>query len=284
MTTPRQKKLRIAYLSGPCDGPAVFCDWSQQRQQDYFGTDYMKQFLQLCEDVDADAYVVTSLAGGYNQHKMGRFVFDNHPNPAGLKGIKFHLAFLPWFARVVPRLIRFRPDVLIATDNAAYWFLLAPLRLWRIPIVPSFHPVPWPQYAPRKLSSRVLWQLTRFFVLKHLKVAVVTSNAITRELQSLLGSDSSSVEILRHLPTYPKLQFAGMPPPNMASKPPFRIFFIGRTETDKGIFDIVEVARRLETERSGMFHFDMCGSGGQLDNLRKRIVDLKLENVISCHG
>jgi glycogen synthase len=271
-------------LSGPCDAPAVYREWRERGQQDYFGTDFMKQFLQLAEDLDAESYIITSRRGERNEVRCGRFVFDNHPNPVGLKGAMYHLAFLPWFARIVPKIVRFKPDVLIATENAPYWFFLAPLRWFSIPIIPSFHPVPWPQFAPRKLSSRVLWQLNRFLILRHLKLIVVISNAITRELKSLLGEDLLRIEVLRHLPSYPPGQFERIAPPDLASQPPFRVFFIGRIETNKGIYDLVEIARRLEEKRRGRFRFDICGSGGELDNLRRRVADLKLENIILCHG
>ena len=206
-----KRKIRIAYLSGPCDGPAVYREWCERQKQDYFGTDFMKQFLQLAEDLDAESYIITSHSGEYNEQRCGRFIFDNHPNPVGLKGALYHLAFLPWFARIVPKIVRFKPDVLIATENAPYWFLLAPLRWFGIPIIPSFHPVPWPQYAPRKLSSRILWQLNRLLILKHLKAIVVISNAITRELSSLLGPDLARIEVLRHFPSYPRSQFESIP-------------------------------------------------------------------------
>jgi glycogen synthase len=277
-------KIRIAYLSGPCDGPAVYREWHERRQQNYFGTDFMKQFLQLIEDLDAESYVITSLPGEYKEQQCGRFIFDNHPNPVGLKGALYHLSFLPWFARIVPKIIRFKPDVLIATENAPYWFLLTPLRWFNIPIIPSFHPVPWPQFAPRNLLTRILWQLNRFLILKHLKVIVVLSNAITRELSSLLGSDLLRIQVLRHFPSYPRSQFESIPAPDITTQPPFRVLFIGRVETNKGIYDLVEMARRLEEKRMGEFRFDICGAGGELDNLRKRIADLNLQTVVSCHG
>ena len=37
-------------------------------------------------------------------------------------------------------------------------------------------------------------------------------------------------------------------------------------------------------ERKGQFRFDICGTGGELDNLRKRIADLNLQDAVVCHG
>ena len=35
------------------------------------------------------------------------------------------MAMVAWFARLAPKLIQFKPDVLIATANQNYWFLLS---------------------------------------------------------------------------------------------------------------------------------------------------------------
>ena len=62
------------------------------------------------------------------------------------------------------------------------------------------------------------------------------------------------------------------------------MFFAGRIETNKGVYDLLQIALRLEADRKGAFHFDICGDGGQLVALRKRISELKLEKVVSSHG
>ena len=118
-----------------------------------------------------------------------------------------------------------------------------------------------------------------------MKAMVVTSNDITRQLRGLLGEkDSSRIDFVRHYPTYSISQFASVPPPPSASVTPFNVFFISRIETNKGVYDILKIALRLETDRKGSFHFDICGDGGELIALRRRISELKLEKVVSCHG
>ena len=282
---PPRNRIRIAYLSGPCDAPAVYAEWSENRQQDYFGSNYMKQFLQLCEELDAESYVITTLPGQYQECQRGRFIFDNHPPPSGLRGIMYHLAFLPWFARVVPKILRFKPDALIVTENQSYWFLLFFVNWFGIAVIPSFHCVLWRKFGPRKWSSRILWQLNRYFVMRHVKTVVVTSNDITRQVIELLGAGGSRrINFLRHLPTYSKSQFISIPSTSSVPPPPFRLFFAGRIEESKGIYDLIEIARRLNSDRKNEFHVDICGDGSELQHVRKRITDLGLEGVVSCHG
>ncbi len=278
-------RMRIAYLSGPCNAPAVYDEWRNSNEPDYFGSNYMKQFIQLCDDLDAETYVITNLQGQRSACRRGRFIFENHPNPDGLAGVKYHLAFLCWFARVIPRIVRFRPDVLLLTDNSAHWFMLFFVRLFRIPILPSLHSVPWRKFGKRKLSSRILWQLNRFLIFKSLKTIIVTSSDIQRQIVQLLGKKKASqINFIRHFPSYSKSQFESLPSPTLAPRPPFRVFFAGRIEDDKGIYDLLEVAKRLNKYRKGEFCFDICGEGSELGKFRRIIAELQLEDVVCCHG
>ena len=129
-----------------------------------------------------------------------------------------------------------------------YWFLLAPLVVW-YPYNTVLSSIPWPQYAPRKVSARVLWQLNRLLILRHLKAIVVISrNAITRELSSLLGSDLRQIEVFRHLPSYPRSSLNLFHCLTSALGHHFGYFH--RSDRDQqGIYDIVEIARRLEKKR-----------------------------------
>ena len=34
----------------------------------------------------------------------------------------------------------------------------------------------------------------------------------------------------------------------------------------------------------GMFQFDICGDGGELDALRRLVKDLSLQTAVTCHG
>ena len=83
-------KLRIAYLSGPSEAVGVYREWSENKKGDYFGTNYMKQFFTVCRELDAEAYVITTVAGEYsNWHKDG---FDNREPASRLSPEWFQLS------------------------------------------------------------------------------------------------------------------------------------------------------------------------------------------------
>ena len=277
-----RNKPRIAYLSGPSEAVSVYLEWSENQKQNYFGTNYMKQFFQVCRDLNAEAYVITTVAREYSiWHKDGSTI-ENRPLASHLSGVMYHLAMAGWYARLAPKLIQFKPDVLIATANQNYWFLLFYLRWLGIPIVPSFHCVLWPKFAPVRRSWRALLDLNRFFILKHVKAALVASKDIAQQLFSLVGN--INIDVAEHLPTYPPSQFASIPSPSTVPHPPFRIFFAGRIEANKGIYDLVEIAHRLNANRPRTFVFDVCGDGGELNALRQLVVKSNLQDIVICHG
>lgn len=278
-----ERRLKIAFLSGPANAPEIYREWSDAAEQVYFGTDYLKQFLQVASDLNAESHVVTWYGDVPGTTKFGSFTFDNRPiTSAG--GLRYYLGHLLWHLRLLPTLIRFRPDILMLTGNQNFWWMLAPARWLGAKVVISYHAVLWPQFRPVKRSWRLLLQLNRVLMLRHAKAILSTSRDIRRQIEQLLDRDVHRVSIFDHLPTYAPAQFEAITPPKGPPRRPFRTFFMSRIEKNKGIYDIVEIARDLEVDRPGEYRFDICGSGGALAALRQRVADLGLENVVACHG
>src|SRR4029078_1638477 len=104
----QERKFRIAYLSGPSDAANVYREWSQGLAQNYFGSNYMKQFFQVCRDIDAEAYIITTVPGQHSQSQQEGFVIENLPLPSGYTGLLYHVAMIAWFARLAPKVARYR--------------------------------------------------------------------------------------------------------------------------------------------------------------------------------
>jgi glycogen synthase len=51
----------------------------------------------------------------------------------------------------------------------------------------------------------------------------------------------------------------------------FRVLFIGRIEFDKGVFDLLEAARKISKQGIKDIVFDICGDGTALDSLRQTV-------------
>ena len=245
--------MRIAYLAGPADALESHRQWRDSSAQAYCGTDYMKQFFQLAENVDADSYVITWFGQERFLKKLGRFTFDNRPLPRA-RGAAFYVHQFWWHVKLWPALIKFRSDLLILTGNLTFWWTLS--ICCRAKVLPSFHSLLWPKFGTAKRKWRVLLVFERLFVLRRCKVAVAASHDIGRQLRSI-----SNAEVIYHLPTYPAQQFRGISPPSWSSE--FRVIFVSRVAVKKGAFDVLEMAKRLPR-----IQFDVCGTGIALEAAR----------------
>lgn len=252
-----KKWLKVAFLGGPANAREIYREWTECKGQFYFGTDYLKQFLQLASDLGATSYVITWHGDKREIFQMGDFTFDNRPITTAA-GAKYYLDQLHWHIALWPTLFRFRPDILMLTGNQNFWWVLAPVRWLGAKVVISYHAVLWPQFQPVKRSWRFLLQLNRIFILRHAKAILSTSRDICRQIETLLGRGKNGVPILDHLPSYQPSQFAEIRVPRRSR--PFRVIFAARIEANKGVFDVLEMARRLPDVQ-----FDICGTGGALD-------------------
>ena len=277
------RPLRIAFVSGPANITEIYREWREKKRQEYFGTDYMKQFLDVATDLGAQSHVVTWFGDQPARAQHGDFLFDNRPLPTN-GGARYHLAMLWWHLKLLPSLIRFRPDILLLTGNQNHWWMLAPVRWLGAKIVISYHSVVWPKYGPVKRVWRWFIGLNRWLILRHAKAILETSNDIRVQVEELLGNARGRVAVLGHLPSYKPEQFATITPPGPPPRRPFRTVFMGRMEANKGIYDVIEIARRLERDRPGEYHFDLCGSGGQLEPARAKVAELGLAERVTVHG
>ena len=66
--------------------------------------------------------------------------------------------------------------------------------------------------------------------------------------------------------------------------PPFRVFYAGRIEANKGVFHLLEIAKRFDKEGRQDIEFDLCGEGSALQNLRQQAKDANVSTRFRCHG
>jgi len=60
--------------------------------------------------------------------------------------------------------------------------------------------------------------------------------------------------------------------------------YIGRIIREKGIFDILDMAKRIEARAPGRVRWDVCGAGPDLEELRRAQVEMGLEQVVFIRG
>ena len=118
----------------------------------------------------------------------------------------------------------------------------------------------WRPYASTARHLRLLLWLDGLFLRLCVRRAMAISGVVGSQLKKLAKSERFKVEVIT--PTYAPGHFDSISRADHAQRP-FRVLFNGRVEANKGIFDLVEIADRLNCERPGEFQFDVCGDGSE---------------------
>lgn len=284
MDAPRKhRRLRVGYVSGPSDADRIYEDLKSDSPRSYFGTNYMRQFLLLMEELEAEAVIETWHGDRRYRRKIDNFTFNNIPQ-IQTRGLGFHLQHIAHMLGILIRFLSYRPDVVVLTGNQEYWWVLAPMRLTGTRFVASFHSVIWPPFLSLKRHYRLLLRLNQHLILRHLSAAVSTSRKISEQFRQLAGQYSAHIPLFEHLPTWQPQEFDGIAPADQLGREPFATMFMGRIERDKGVYDLVQIARELHEARPGEFEFHLCGDGTSFSDLSRAVDNQQLGNVVHLHG
>ena len=175
-----------------------------------------------------------------------------------------------------------RPRIVVISSGACLWVSLLPLWLLPVRVIVSMHNTPWPAgfHPPSRLKRILLWLDGLFF--RHVaQGALCVSPECGRQVSQLSGGQG--VQIWPHLPQYRDGHLV-KPMRSARGDAPFRIVFAGRIEADKGVFDIVQMARALQARGLPKFIFEICGDGSALPALRAEIAGAGLSDCVITHG
>lgn len=276
------RTLRILYAAGPGDVIGTYHHWvKRQDDPSQVSITYSGQFYEVCRTLDAQAYVIS-----YSQEKKlirdDRFTIEHRPKPfPSASGVLYHLRELWYGLHLIVSAIRFRADVAVVADGTTYWFILSLLPLFGIAVIPSIHCVLWRQYAPQTTTERWRLKLARKFFAQHCAAILGVSDDITKQVAELTNGQHQPVS--RFSPVYRREQFKGISKPSEILMP-FRVLFVGRIEPEKGVFDLLEIAKRFAAEGRQDITFDLCGEGLALESLRLAATEAGVDSFFVCHG
>ncbi len=277
-----KENLRILYVSGPVDATHVYDCWANNQQdQTYFGTVYLRDFFQVCHEINATTYVISPLEG--TKVQRNEHTIDYRPIPLSTaSGLLYHFGQIWYMIRLIFIILKFKADVLVITQCRPYWFILSVLPLLGIKVIPSIHCVLWPKFqSSKKLIYKLLYGLTRYFFSKSCSVILAISDDIVSQIKQLTNNQNKPV--LRFNPIYQREQFADIPPPD-ENRNPFRVLFVGRIEINKGIYDLLEVAKQFAGQGQTDILFELCGNGSQLELLKQSVETANLNDNFIIHG
>ncbi|MEQ8757977.1 MAG: glycosyltransferase [Coleofasciculus sp. G1-WW12-02] len=276
------KPLRVLYAAGPGNVIGTYNYWVKgEEDPSQVSVTWSGQFYDVCRDLDAQAYIISSC----NDRKLlhdGQFKIEHRPIPMRkASGLLYHLGQLWYGLGVIASAVRFRANVAVVADGTTHWFILSLLPSLGVQVVPSLQCVLWRKYGSRSKSEDLMLRLSRHLFTKDCFAILSMSNDISEQVvQTTTGQHRP---IVQYLPIYRRMQFARLDEPDK-NRSPFRVMFAGRIERDKGVFDLLEVAKRFAAESRKDIIFDVCGKGSALESLRLSAKEAGVDSSFVCHG
>jgi glycogen synthase len=255
MAPPR----RILYAIGPGDAVHVYREWSEGREVTAeTSITFSSQFFDYCLQTSTEAFAVSSHPRR-EVVREGLFVVENRPKRfANANGAFYHLSELHYAASILWTALCHRPDAVIIDSGTTHWFLLAPLRIARIPVIASMHNVLWPPgFPPSRPAGRLLLWLAGWFWRHIAQATICVSPECERQVHAIAGKPRGRV--FQYRAQFRRSLFESVAPRPPHELRPFRVLFVGRVEANKGVFDLVAMAERLNTLLPGQFEWHVGG-------------------------
>ena len=270
------------YAGGPGDIIGTWRHWKEGRDDPgQVAMTYSGQFYDACRELGAKGYAI-----GYHPRRErvgdGQFRVEHRP-------VYFRTASAPLYhlgqtysaMQMVVRALRFRADAFVVCDGTCHWFPLRMLPLLGVKVIPTVHCVLWTRNRPPVGKvRRFLAMLDRPFWRRSAKAILSASLDITKQIDEATGAVHAPV--IHFLPTYRAGTFDSTPPPQ--SRAPFRVLFAGRIEAYKGVFDLLEIAKRFAADGRDGIEFDLCGTGSAIEELKRKVGEAGLSSRFRVHG
>ena len=188
-----------------------------------------------------------------------------------------------WYAlELMIRALLFRADVMVISTHLLY-FLLSPLRLFRIAVVPSLHGAFWPaSLRPRSFKSRIIHRLNGRFWNRIASATICVSPECERQIREIAPHVRGKIHQVRA--HYRRACFDRIQPPCSLDRQPFCIMFAGRLVRHKGVFEILNVADWLQQRHPGQYRWEICGSGPAFAELESAVHHKALSNLFHLNG
>ncbi len=276
-----EKKLILAYAAGPGDVVTTFRQWQKGLNDPHqVAITYSGQFFDLCKKLDTKGVILSSNPRR-DMVQTDRFHVENVPvSPAG-SGLHFHKTRMWSSLRFLQKARQYGGQVFIISDATGHWFPFSLARRKGEIFIPSLHCVLWSRFSGVSASRRILNLLERPFFRSAGTGILAVSREIGKQVVTIAGDPKIGVKLFH--PTYRSNTFdAVSSPPDV--KNGFRLFFAGRLETEKGVYELLQVAKKLKDLGRRDISFDILGNGSQEQNLHRETGKAGLQHLFRMHG
>lgn len=261
-----------------------FFDWADQAVRDQAKHE-QAGFSEVGRDQGSVVVHGISSHSRADRFQAGAHCVENRPKLqiGNGRGWRFYLGQLWYGLRVVGWAVAERPDVVIADSGTTEWIVLGLLGLFRIPAIAVLHNTLWPMgHPPQRRLGRVLRRLDGFFF-RHIAAATVgVSPECVRQVRDIAGTPKGP--LLECRAQFRTGFLDRIAPVAEASRTPFHVLFLGRLETIKGVWLMLDLAQQLEAEHPGAFRWRMVGYGSEFEPLRQSIMAAGLDGVVQVES
>jgi len=276
------KPLRILYAAGPGDVIGTYNHWiNRQDDPSQVSVTYSGQFYEVCCALDAEGYVISSY-GKKEFLRDDRFTIEHRPLPlCSASGILYHMSQLWYGFRLIASAVRFKADIVVIASGTTHWFVLSLFPWLGVQVIPTLHCVLWRKYSPQSIAERLILRLGCSLFMSGCTAILTASDDISEQVTQLTSGQHQP--LVKFLPTYRRKEFTDMAEPDN-KRLPFRVLFAGRIERDKGVFDLLEIAKCISIEGRQDVQFDLCGEGSALGPFRLAARQARFDSFFVCHG
>ena len=205
---------------------------------------------------------------------------ENQPKPSwGRSGLGYHLAMLYIAVRLAVRARIFRADIALIDSGTTHYFALAVFRLLGVRVAVNLHNVLWPQgFEPAGRLQKFIRQLNAWFFQHLASGGIGVSPECERQV---LREARGRIPFFQY-----RCQFSlrGIRPSSPYEGGPFRIVCAARMERNKGVLDIPEISKGLQSLLDTPVVFHVCGNGPVLEALRDKVAADGLRDSVIVHG
>ncbi len=284
--TSRPRAARIVYAAGDGNLLQTYRYWKQGKDDPtQLSMTYSGQFFDACRRMGCLGFVLSQDKATGIERDEQFYVRQRKPirfrsGPAPL----YHLEQMICAMRVIWFALWHRADVVVAASGVCHWFGLMGLRLFGIKVVPTLHCVLWPKYRRPGIVGRIVNWFDGVFFCRAAGTIMSTSLDVEEQVVEMVGA-SRAKERLTMVPFLPSYRLRDFPQElATATMKPLRILYAGRLVTEKGVFDLIQMAQILDQAGRTDIEFDVCGTGPAMDEMKRRLESAGLSLRVRLHG
>jgi glycogen synthase len=240
---------------------------------------FSSQVFDFCKANNFTTLAVSAYKSSAQIH-LDNFYAFSEPKLQLSGSLGYYLSQFLYAIKIMYWALKFKPTYLHITSGATFWFLLAPLKLLGIKIFPQLHNTLWAKGFMPKSYIKVLFLTLDAWFFKHIASGVICcSPEVKRQVEAITANKSCPIYVFK--PQFNPSKFVISQKTTYNQSDDFNVVFAGRIERDKGVFDLLAMAKTLQHEN---VKFHICGDGSSLNALRELCETQNLSQSFKIYG